>query len=373
MAYYITYGELQRHLKEYAERTGRRMQFPEMTDYLYRKGILSDTRPKDIPVHKMFREMSDEEFEKIMDAMILTLTPNLQMSPHVTEATIIPMERDVFIIRHPRYTRSISHYHNYFEINFVASGSCTFHFEGESRILSEGEFCILAPGSQHSLMINDESTIFNIMIRKSTFNTSFFSVMLQKDLLAHFFRTILQGDSHPNYLLFFIRDSAHIKTIIHNAMGECYKRDPYSNSNCISWITLLFSALLRSYGQTLQFYNYQMGADFSLVLQYVQHNYKTLTLSELAKFFNYSKPYLCTLFKQNTGYSFTDLITQLRMSDAVSLLTNTNLKIGEIAEKIGYNSSDHFTRIFRSIYKMSPKEYRKAYSAADNAFIPFVY
>ena len=85
MAYYITYGELQRHLKEYAERTGRRMQFPEMTDYLYRKGILSDTRPKDIPVHKMFREMSDEEFEKIMDAMILTLTPNLQMSPHVTE------------------------------------------------------------------------------------------------------------------------------------------------------------------------------------------------------------------------------------------------------------------------------------------------
>ena len=222
-------------------------------------------------------------------------------------------------------------------------------------------------------MINDESTIFNIMIRKSTFNTSFFSVMLQKDLLAHFFRTILQGDSHPNYLLFFIRDSAHIKTIIHNAMGECYKRDPYSNSNCISWITLLFSALLRSYGQTLQFYNYQMGADFSLVLQYVQHNYQTLTLSELAKFFNYSKPYLCTLFKQNTGYSFTDLITQLRMSDAVSLLTNTNLKIGEIAEKIGYNSSDHFTRIFRSIYKMSPKEYRKAYSAADNAFIPFVY
>ena len=37
MSYYITYGEFQRHMKEYYERTGSRMQFPEMTDYLYHK------------------------------------------------------------------------------------------------------------------------------------------------------------------------------------------------------------------------------------------------------------------------------------------------------------------------------------------------
>lgn len=45
MAYYITYGEFQYYLKEYFQRTGSRMQFPEMTTYLYRKGLLRDTPP----------------------------------------------------------------------------------------------------------------------------------------------------------------------------------------------------------------------------------------------------------------------------------------------------------------------------------------
>ena len=45
MAYYITYGEFQQHMKDYFFRTGSRMQFPEMADYLYRKGLLSETPP----------------------------------------------------------------------------------------------------------------------------------------------------------------------------------------------------------------------------------------------------------------------------------------------------------------------------------------
>ena len=371
MAYYITYGEIQRHLKEHYQRTGSGMQFPEMAAYLYRKGLLSETRPESIPNHKMFGQMPDEEFEKIIDDMVLTLTEDLKLSPYVRESSIIPTERDTYIIRHPRYTRPFLHTHNYFEIDFVASGSCTFFFEKETRTIREGELCILAPDSMHDLFIGDDSTVFCIMLRKSTFNTSFFSILSRQDLLSLFFRTILQGDSHPNYLLFFVQNTTWIKTIIHNAMGECYKDDSYSNFSCISWMNLLFSTLLRNYSETLQFYNYQMGSDFSLVLQYIQHNYQTLSLSSLAEFFHYSEPHLCTLIKQNTGYNFTELIKQLRMADAISYLTNTNLKIGEIAERVGYNSADHFSRVFRSSYQMSPQEYRKKHAPAEEVFIPF--
>ena len=209
------------------------------------------------------------------------------------------------------------------------------------------------------------------VLRKSTFNTTFFSLLSQKDLLSLFFRAILQGNSHPNYLLFFVKKTDWIKTIIRNALGECHKNDTYSNTSCISWMNLLFSTLLRNYSETLQFYNYQMGSDFSLVLQYIQHNYQTLTLSSLAEFFHYSEPHLSTLIKQNTGYNFTELIKQLRMADAVSYLTNTNMKVSEIAEQVGYHSADHFSRVFRSAYKMSPQEYRRTQAEADDTFIPF--
>ena len=114
-------------------------------------------------------------------------------------------------------------------------------------------------------------------------------------------------------------------------MIECSKKDMYSNTCCISYVYLMFSALLRNYSQTIQFYNHEMGSDFSLVLQYIQHNYQTLTLSSLAELFHYSEPYLCTLI----------------------------------------NSADHFSRVFRSAYKMSPLEYRKQHKNEEPEFVPF--
>ena len=371
MAYYITYGEFQQHMKDYFFRTGSRMQFPEMADYLYRKGLLSETPPDPIPTSEMFGDMDDDAFNKIIDQLPLELNPQIAITPKVKETDIIPNSRDVFIIRHPRYTRPSPHIHNYFEINYVASGSCTFVFEKSKRTMQEGELCIIAPSSEHDLIIDDDSTVFCIMLRKSTFDTTFFSLLSRKDLLSYFFRTILQDDSHANYLLFFSENNKWLKQIIHNAMGESYKNDSYSNACCISWINLLFSNLLRNYSKTLQFYDYQMGADFSLVLQYIQHNYQTLTLASLAELFHYSEPHLCTLIKQNTGHNFTGLIKRLRLAEAIDYLTNTNLKIGEIAEKVGYNSADHFSRVFRSTYKMSPQEYRKQNSHTEEAFVPF--
>ena len=371
MAYYITYGEFQQHMKDYFFRTGSRMQFPEMADYLYRKGLLSETPPDPILTSEMFGDMDDDAFNKIIDQLPLELNPQIAITPKVKESDIFPNSGDVFIIRHPRYTRPAPHIHNYFEINYVASGSCTFVFEKSKRTMQEGELCIIAPSSEHDLVIDDDSTVFCIMLRKSTFDTTFFSLLSRKDLLSYFFRTILQDDSHANYLLFFSENNKWLKQIIHNAIGESYKNDSYSNACCISWINLLFSNLLRNYSKTLQFYDYQMGADFSLVLQYIQHNYQTVTLASLAELFHYSEPHLCTLIKQNTGHTFTGLIKRLRLAEAIDYLTNTNLKIGEIAEKVGYNSADHFSRVFRSTYKMSPQEYRKQNSHTEEAFVPF--
>ncbi len=372
MPYYMSYGEFQDHLKSYYERTGNRLQFPEMSKYLYQKGLLYESLPAP-DLSADFDTMSDDEFNKVVDSLPLNLTlyNGAPLAANVSENDMIPNLRDVFVIRHPRYTRPAAHMHNYFEINFVAHGQGTFIFEKEKRVMHEGELCIIAPSSMHDFLIEDDSTVFTICIRQSTFDTTFFSLMSRKDLLAYFFRTILQGDLHSNYLLFFTKQNLMLKRYIRHMMVESSKQDIYSNACCINYVNLMFSDLLRSYGQTIQFYNYQMGADFSLVLQYIQHNYQTLTLSSLAELFHYSEPYLCTLIKQNTGFTFTELIKRLRLADAVDYLLNTTMKVSEIAERIGYNSADHFSRIFRLTYKMSPQEYRKRNKNVENAFVPF--
>ena len=372
MAAYTTYGELQNHLKSYQERTGSRLQFPEICAYLYKKGLVKESLPFSEPPAE-FGNFSEEEFDRYIDTIPLNLTPYLnQHSFHVQENDFIPHTHDVFAIRHPRYTRNQMHQHNYFEINYVAKGKGRFYFEEEQRILCEGEICIIAPMSKHDFIIDDSSTIYTISIRQSTFNTAFFSLMSRKDLLSYFFRTILQGEDHSNYLLFFTKNTKLLKFYVRNLLIESNRDDIYSNSCCISFVNLFFSQILRDYSQTIQFYDYQLGTDFSLVLQYIQYNYQTITLSSLADMFHYSEPHLCTMIKQNTGFTFTELIKQLRMSDAVDYLINTNLKIGEIAERIGYNSADHFSRVFRTTYKISPQDYRKQNKDTKPNIVPFV-
>lgn len=95
MAYYITYGEFQQHMKDYFFRTGSRMQFPEMADYLYRKGLLSETPPDPILTSEMFGDMDDDAFNKIIDQLPLELNPQIAITPKVKESDIFPNSGDV--------------------------------------------------------------------------------------------------------------------------------------------------------------------------------------------------------------------------------------------------------------------------------------
>lgn len=357
MPYYLSHGEFQQHLKAYYMKTGNRLQFTEMTDYLYHKGLLTEGLiPSWTPY--FYEDMDDDAFTAYMNTLPVPLFPKAQASIVVQETDIIPDTRDLLAIYHFCYTRPQPHTHDFFEIDYVAKGHCFFTFEKSTRLMNEGELCIIAPNSVHDIYTEEDAVIFTILLRKSTFDTTFFSLLSQKDLLAYFFRTILHDSSHANYLQFFAKGSKFLTRIARNLIGESQVPDNYSNSNCISWMNLFFSALLRNYSQTLRFYNYPEGSDFSLVLKYIQHNYQTLTLSALAKFFHYSEPHLSTLIKQNTGYTFTDLIKRLRIADAINYLTNTELKISEIAARTGYHSADHFSRIFRSVHQISPQQYR---------------
>ncbi|MDO5517514.1 MAG: AraC family transcriptional regulator [Clostridium sp.] len=367
MARYITCGELQHHLKNYYHTTGKKVQFVEMISFLYRRNNLSAAPPEAHEI-EYNENMTDEEFERLVDSLVFTVDESAISTSQVKENDIIPTAKDVFVIRHPRYTRVFPHRHNYFEINYVLKGTCDFTFNDDVHKLKEGEVCIIAPESTHDMYVgDDESVVYTIMIRKSTFDTTFFSLLSQKNLLSYFFRNILHNKSKENFLILSSSDNKWLKIIIRVLMLESYGNDDYNNGCCINWVNLFFSNLLRTYSKTQQYYNYTVGSDFHLILQYIQKNYHTITLSELAANFHYSEPHMCNLIKQNTGYNFTDLIKQLRMADAVEYLINTNLRVNEIAEKVGYNSSDHFSRVFRSSYKMSPLQYRKDHKGSETS------
>lgn len=97
--------------------------------------------------------------------------------------------------------------------------------------------------------------------------------------------------------------------------------------------------------------------------QYIEEN-KTedISMRDVAKVVNVSTFYFCKMFKKATGLTFTEYLSQVRISKAKNLLLNPNLRISEIAYDIGYQSLTHFNRTFRRIVGQSPTVYRKAAS-----------
>lgn len=98
------------------------------------------------------------------------------------------------------------------------------------------------------------------------------------------------------------------------------------------------------------------------VIHFVQRNYdKALTLDDAALVASLSPKYLSRIFKQETHQSFTDFRLSLRMEKARELLETTHLHIGEIADKLGYESEESFVKMFKKIEKSTPTEHRLAH------------
>ena len=87
--------------------------------------------------------------------------------------------------------------------------------------------------------------------------------------------------------------------------------------------------------------------------------HKPLGLTEIADHLHRNPSYISRFIKQQTGQNLTQILTEVRMSHAKTLLKNTNLKISHIAQKTGYPNQQYFNRIFTEQEGMSPSDYRK--------------
>lgn len=92
---------------------------------------------------------------------------------------------------------------------------------------------------------------------------------------------------------------------------------------------------------------------------YLQANYmRDISLDNCAEHTGTNPFYLSKSFKQVTGKNFIDYLTELRMDRAKELLRETELKINDIADQVGYQHS-YFNRIFKKLEGMTPSRYRE--------------
>lgn len=99
----------------------------------------------------------------------------------------------------------------------------------------------------------------------------------------------------------------------------------------------------------------------SRITDYIHQNCMSpdFSATEAADEVNLSRNYFLKIFKENMGMVFGDYVTKIRMDKAKELLKNTDMTVYSISLEVGYESQYHFSRKFKSLYGVSPIEYRK--------------
>jgi AraC-like DNA-binding protein/ligand-binding sensor protein len=90
----------------------------------------------------------------------------------------------------------------------------------------------------------------------------------------------------------------------------------------------------------------------------LEHHTEVLRLARVAKFVNTSPFWFCKMFKKGTGLNFIDYVTHIRVEHSKRLLANSNMPVCEIASEVGFQSLNHFNRIFKKTLGHSPTWYR---------------
>ncbi|MGN0173342.1 MAG: AraC family transcriptional regulator, partial [Acutalibacteraceae bacterium] len=268
---------------------------------------------------------------------------------------------NVIIQKHYRYTPVFMHKHDFFEVAYVYSGKCVNRFETVEQNLTEGDMCFIAPNTQHSIEVFDDSIIINLIIRKSTFEKTFFNMLTENDILSAFFMHTLYSDNYNNYLVFHTGGNDIIKSEIEDLFIEHFEQKKYYRRMLVNMLSVMFTHLLRYYETNIELApsSEQSGSQVVEILKYIQDNFIDVTLTSAAEHFHFSTSYFSKLVKDYTGHNFTKILQNIKLEKSCRLLASTDLSVIKICDSVGYANIEHYNRTFKKQYGMTPSEYRR--------------
>lgn len=295
----------------------------------------------------------------------------LDMLPLAEEDSVDRIgSRKVHLFRHERFAPPVMHAHDCFEVIYVLEGTCHHRIFQKEHLMQTGDLIMLSPAVHHSIYTDENSIVIRIMISRSVMENIYSNAGHQKDTdaAADFFCSSIYQQDYASFLSFHTAEDEEIRDQLLDMFLEEFQADEYADYMITNMLVIFFIKILRKYRKTAE------GPDFippsyaeaSYILKYVQSNYATASLNELAKQLNYSVPYCSKYVRSCTGQSFSDLLKKIRFEAATEYLLKSDLTVERISERIGYANPENFMRMFKKTYGISPTQYRAQRTASHN-------
>ncbi|MBE5731605.1 MAG: helix-turn-helix domain-containing protein [Clostridiales bacterium] len=238
------------------------------------------------------------------------------------------------------------HFHSYYELFCVSEGSLKIKFENTESIIKEGETVIIAPSVLHRSFIESNNV--------KRYNLNF--VMEKTNVKSDFdlFKILSSALVYP---LYYSVDK-NIETAL-KKMSECIKTNERIAFS-LHFHEIINAIISKHSGQVVDIIRENSESRIYKIHHVINLHYMDdISVSDIAKMLFLSERQIRRIIKKYHSCTFSELICKMRMKAAYELLTTTDMKISEIAIRVGYNSLSGFYSAFKSEYGNLPLYVRK--------------
>ena len=241
----------------------------------------------------------------------------------------------------------------------IIYGVVSVNIDSKIIKLVEGTIILLRNGSNIKYSLDEkDSKICIINFRKEFFDSNLKSQMADCPILYDFIRLDTQK---IEYLVFDITNYDIVKKYLNFLLYEITRTNE-KNEKLVKAALVLFLTNLHNVHQdsliiseSSMMENYDVGR----WLKYMVDNYSTVSLTSMAKDFNFNPTYFSLRFKTLANDSFSNKLREIKLEKAKWLLITTDLSVQNISEIIEFKEKSYFFRIFKKRYGMTPLKYRK--------------
>lgn len=286
-----------------------------------------------------------------------------QIPVEIDGSAFLESGQRIAIRLHNFLSEGVPHKHNYIEIIYLEKGELINNIGDETITMKKGDFLLMDQNITHCIQPSSPDTEgILFMIRPEFFDIPF--QMLQgKNVITNFLVNLYRKnktDLTPRYLFFSLGGQKAIENLIENLITSVILNNHIDELISQYTLGLVFLHILDGIDRQIQpVSGSQWDTIIGETLKYIDSQYKTAKLGLIAAEFHQTPSAMSKMIKKETGTTFQELLIRKRFFQAIRLLTETNLRVEEIAVNIGYENLSYFYRQFKMRYGMTPRQYRK--------------
>src|SRR5690625_2173011 len=264
----------------------------------------------------------------------------------------------------------LPHAHDFIELVFVVNGSGIHEYKEEMYDIRKGDVFIIDPGVQHAYYVDHESTllVYNVLFSHHVFEKELESLSSVTSFIDFFYiepflRKTLQFKAH---LHLGERDFLEQKLMFERLINEYEQKKTGYRFFIKTLLMQIFINLSRTYEEN-QHNTLSTITDDKEIIDHItnfieRHHAQHLSLEQVSKLCGMSVSTFSSKFKTYTGKTFVEFRNEVRINIAKDILRqNSQLKIIDIAQTVGFEDISHFNRVFKRITRFTPTAFRSLF------------